>query len=115
MFLKEPQQVTIWHVLQYHEWSTLIAMAVHSQQTDNIGMAELLHQIYLFQKLCHILFISAGESLDSHWKSSLVPCYILKTKQLKDILSSCQHLRIPLVHCHFVGIKPHAYYGLAVA
>ena len=104
MFLKEPQQVTIWHVLQYHEWSTLTVVTVHSQQTDNVGMAELLHQIYLFQKLRHILFISTGESLDSHWKSSLVSCYILETKQLKDVLSSCQHLHIPLVHCHFGGI-----------
>ena len=48
-------------------------------------MTELLHQIYLLQKPLHILFIGAGESLDSHWKSSLVPCYILKQQQSKEV------------------------------
>ena len=89
VLLKEPQQVTIWHVLQYHEWSTLTVVTVHSQQTDNVGMTELLHQIYLIQKFLHISFISARESLDSHRKSSLVPCYILKQPKSQEV-NKCQ-------------------------
>ena len=51
VFFQKPLQVAIWHVLQYHEWSTLTVVTVHSQQTDNVGMTELLHQIYFLHKL----------------------------------------------------------------